>query len=321
MEFLNYLSQYIQKVLHVSIKIHRWPKQKELPFFLTDLYHFYLMEVKDWQSLLMIAKADTKSTPAEIKKQMNLVEKKWKGPCIYASEKISSYNRDRLITSQIPFIIPGNQMCLPDLGLDLRERFIQQKEKTKKNLTPATQVVLIHVLLGHENRRFFTVELADKLNYTVMTINRTFDELKAGAIGEVLWQGKERYWTFSGTRKELWRLTKAHMRDPVKKRVWVPDIKPFKKKCPMAGSSALAHYSMLNPPSLPIYALKDIDLTEVLPSSEEAKGEIEIWRYHPNLFQQEGIVDPFSLYLSLETEALKDERIGIALDEMLEKYL
>jgi len=54
-----------------------------------------------------------------------------------------------------------------------------------------------------------------------------------------------------------------------------------------------------------------------LPSSEGALIELEIWQYNPNLFAKDGIVDPFSLYLSLEK--VKDERVEAALAHMMEK--
>ena len=56
---------------------------------------------------------------------------------------------------------------------------------------------------------------------------------------------------------------------------------------------------------------------KLLPSIETDAIELEIWRYDPAMFATDGIVDPFSLYLSLKDS--KDERIQIALEEMMEK--
>ena len=36
---------------------------------------------------------------------------------------MASYERKRLIEQKVPSIVPGNQLYLPDLGLDLREYF------------------------------------------------------------------------------------------------------------------------------------------------------------------------------------------------------
>lgn len=312
---------YLQKVLHLSFKIYPLKKQESFPFFLTDLYDFREITLCNRKSLLMIAKTDEKITPAEIGKHIKQIEKKWSGLCIYVHRNITSYDRDRLIKGRIAFVVPGNQMYLPDLGIDLREHFIKLKKQSKKFLSPATQTVLIYALLGDPSKKFFSIDLAQRLKYTVMTINRAFDELKAASIGDVLWQGKERYWNFSGSKNELWEQAKSLMRSPLKNRFWTSKIPSIKNNKPLAGLSALSHYSTINPPSLPIFAISSKDQKfmqkTIVLSSEDAAAELQIWRYDPNLFQQEGIVDPFSLYLSFEDN--KDERIESALQEIVVK--
>ncbi|GEM_PF-3944963 len=43
--------------------------------------------------------------------------------------------------------------------------------------------------------------------------------------------------------------------------------------------------------------------------------EIEIWKYDPELFAREGVVDPLSLYMSLKDT--KDERVEMALEQQV----
>jgi len=43
--------------------------------------------------------------------------------------------------------------------------------------------------------------------------------------------------------------------------------------------------------------------------------EIEIWKYDPELFAREGVVDPLSLYLSLKDT--KDEPFQMALEQQV----
>ena len=45
---------------------------------------------------------------------------------------------------------------------------------------------------------------------------------------------------------------------------------------------------------------------------------LQIWCYDPKILEVDGCVDPFSLYLSFQNE--NDERIEMALEEMMEKY-
>jgi hypothetical protein len=46
---------------------------------------------------------------------------------------------------------------------------------------------------------------------------------------------------------------------------------------------------------------------------------LQVWRYDPKVLEVDGMVDPFSLYLSFHGET--DERIEMALEDMLERYL
>ncbi|MCK7468892.1 MAG: hypothetical protein MZU91_12730 [Desulfosudis oleivorans] len=44
-------------------------------------------------------------------------------PVVYVTRTLASYERKRLIEQKVPFLVPGNQLYLPDLGIDLREYF------------------------------------------------------------------------------------------------------------------------------------------------------------------------------------------------------
>ncbi len=313
------LQRYLCQVLNVRTKICPWKEKGALPLFLVNSYGFYEITLLKQPCLLMIAKKETAATPAAVKKHWEQVNKKWAGLCIYVQTTISAYNRQRLIQHRVPFIIPGNQMYLPDLGVDLRERF-RQLIISRDFFSPATQAVVIYALCHEIDERFTPSELARKLDYSLMTLSRAFDELETAGIGEMLRQGRERWWLFKGSRRELWEQTKPLMRNPVKHRKWIRG----KKSKIQAGLSALAHASMLSPPTIPVYAINLEEWkncqqsgTEELPIPEEATAELEIWHYNPYLFSVEDIVDPFSLYLSLEK--IEDERIESALEEMMKK--
>ncbi len=316
------LKHYLEEILALKIKVRLWAKQKELPFFLVDYYEFYEMDLLSQLCLLMVAKEDLEITPTTVQKHVEQVKKKWSGLCIYVHQGISSYNRIRLIKHRVPFIIPGNQMYLPELGMDLREYFKKIAKNNTRILSPATQAIVIYALLQEEPIKFTPSEIAKLLGYTVMTMTRGFDELKAAKIGQVHKQGRERTWSFIGSKKELWEQAKPLMSNPIKTHTWLKQTTSIKKIKVASGLSALSHYSMLNAPFTPIYAIsldawKNVLKDVILPSSEEAVAELEIWHYNPNLFAVEGCVDPFSLYLTLKDN--NDERIESALDEMMEK--
>lgn len=310
------LRDYLFEVLDLQVKIQPWTKGDTLPFFLRDTYDFYETSLFKMPSLLVLAKEDVELTPAIIKKHLEKIQNKTNRLCIFVQEGVTAYNRKRLIGKRISFIIPGNQMYLPELGIDLREYFRVIKS-SKKVLSPATQALLIYILLDQKGITLTPSKLSSALGYTVMTMSRAFDELESVGVGEVIREGKERLLVIKESKKEVWEKAKPLIRDPVKKRVWVNGKKPKL----LSGLSALAKETMLAPPIIPIFAvsLDEWKKMEVisLPNREDAVFEVEIWHYDPSLFADRGTVDPLSLYLSLK--GIEDERVEIALEEMMEK--
>lgn len=312
------IKQYLDETLRANIEVSSWKNQNSLPFFLITHYHFYQVSLIGEIGLLMISKGQS-NTPGMIRKHWNQIQKYWDGPIIYVQSALSSHNRKRLIEQHIPFIIPGNQMYLPYMGIDLREYFRKTHSKQNKAFSPGTQAVVIYALLCKTNEKFTPSVLADKLDYTRMTMTRAFQELQAAGVGEFNQEGRERYWTFSD-KHTLWGQAKPFLSNPIKKRTWLK-IHSFKTS---AGLSALSHFSQLAPPQIPVFAiglkqwgnLKNSGIKE-LQTADEASLELEIWNYNPGLFAKDGFVDPLSLYFSLE--ASEDERVESALEEMMEK--
>lgn len=314
---LQSIKKYLRETLKVDIKTCRWKNQTRLPFFLTDTYDFYETALFNQPCLLMIGHENAEITPGTIRKHQKQIQKNWKGFIIYVQSVLSSYNRKRLIEQHLSFIIPGNQMYLPDYGIDLREHFRKIHLKKDKGFSPGTQTVVIYALLRKTKEKLTPSMLAKKLGYTLMTMTRALNELKTTEIGEFRKEGRERFWIFED-KQSLWTQAKPFLRSPIKKRIWIKNHQ-FKIS---AGLSALSHFSRLSLPSLPIFAIGPsqwelLKQTAETLSSEEASAELEIWNYNPELFAKNGFVDPISLYCSLE--ANKDERIDLCLEEMMEK--
>lgn len=312
---------YLHKTLSLELKVLSWKGESSLPIYLRHLFHFYESSILGIRCLFAIAQTPTEITPAVLQKHIKEIQKIWGGLCVYGSSYISSYNRKRLIEKHIPFIIPGNQMYLPDLGIDLREHFKKTVRVSIQSLSPATQAIIIHALLDKSNACFNPSKLGKMLHYTLMTMSRSFDEIEIANIGSIYRKGKERKWHFEGSRSELWQQAKPFLRSPIKYRRWILQTR---KPLVSAGVSALSQLSMINTPYQPVYAVsvdqwKSMKLSgiEEIPSPEEAAMELEVWSYDPNLFSRKGIVDPFSLYLSLEK--VSEERIEVAIDEMMKK--
>ena len=323
---LRDFERHLKENLDITATTKKWDGVDSLPFFLRDSYTFYEVSLLNTPCLLMVARDNNEQTPAIIRKQMLQVQAKWDGELIYLCSSVSAYNRKRLIEQKVPFVVPGNQMYLPMLGIDLREHFRQIRSAAPGKLSPSTQAVVLHALL-YGPKDYTPSRLANQLGYTVMTLTRAFDELASLGLGEVVTEGRERVLRFSDGKKDLWQRSREFMRSPVKKRNFIRP--PEQRWCGIpAGLTALAHFTLLASPSIPVYAVslddwKSMKLTNAiveLPAAETQSYEIEIWNYSPLLFKEgDDVVDRFSLYLSLQDNV--DERVQSALEKMMEKVL
>ena len=316
------LDTYLAKVLGIEVKPTHWNGGQDLPFFMRELYFFHEITLLGKPCIVFVPRGNDEISSGALVKHFKQLQAKWKGLCIYARSTISSYNRRRLIEHRIPFVVPNTQLYFPDLGIDLTEHF--QKERASiKILSPPTQAVIIYALFRIKHTSLPS-ELAKELHYTRMTMTRALDELKSLGIGEISQQGKERRLSFRQSRKALWKQVMSLMSNPVKKRIWLRQNNKSREMVDkfglISGLSALAERSMLNLPVLPVYAM-DIkawkkEYLQEVSSPEEADVQIELWSYNPKLFEKNGLIDPFSLYLSLQD--MKDERVEAALEKLIE---
>ena len=315
--------RYLKETLDIDTQPKQWPEKGKLPIFVRNMYIFFEVRILGVPCLVMAAKDKVEQTPATIQKHMLQVRKKWQDEVIYLQQKVTAYNRKRLIQHKIPFVVPLNQMFLPFLGIDLREHFKNVREK-EASFSPSTQVVVLFYLFHKDQLRLTPKILANELGYSTMTMTRTLDELDGVGLGKIAMEGRERVLRFDRDKKQVWENAQERMRSPVKKRLWVKDIsnKPFALK---AGLSALAYYSNLAEPANPVLAIGGIDWKKVkankdviiLDISEPGAIELEVWGYSPKLFGEKGVVDRFSLFLSMRED--NDERVQSALEGMMEQ--
>ena len=320
---LQEFERYLRDTLSILTTPEGWEDADRLPFYLRDLYTFFKGNILSVPYLLMVDRGEVDATPANIRKHLVQVQDKWKGEIIYLREAVSPYNRKRLIENRIPFVIPGNQMYLPMLGIDLREHF-RKTTSASHVLSPSTQAMLLYTLLKGDQATYNPSTLASLLGYSPMTMTRAFGELEAADLGEISTVGRERLLYLGKDKKGVWEKAQALLRSPAKKRMWIrhsqaewPGLK--------AGLTALAHYTMLAAPASPVYAVSEEEWKAIKqsgavvelesPWSEPGLCELEIWSYSPRLLSESDVVDRLSLFLSLPNP--QDERVESALEKMI----
>jgi hypothetical protein len=321
---LHELERYLHDALGVSVKTTPWSGVGQLPPVLRERYRFAKAELLGLRVLLVIDANPEEQSPATVRKHMDMLQTKQHEDLIYVRAQVTAYNRKRLIEQKVPFIVPGNQMYLPMLAIDLREHFRRIREEAP-TFSPSTQVVVLHTMLRDAGRVLIPAEMAPLLGYSAMTMTRAFDELETARLAEVTVRGRERCLRFNGDRREIWETAQPFLRSPVSKRLFIRSIDGA-EGANRAGLTALAHYSMLVPPAYTTYALSREEWKTLrqqhkiieVPAQDPDASEIEVWWYPPALFAEHGIVDRLSLYLSLKAD--HDERTETALEEMMEKF-
>jgi hypothetical protein len=243
-------------------------------------------------------------------------------PAVYITDALASYDRRRLIEHKVPFIVPGNQLYLPDLGLDLREYFRRRAPATEV-LSPSAQAMLITALLRKPWQSDWQPSKdAVALGYTPMTVSRVVKELTAAGLATAYTIGRSRWLRMELPPEQAWERAKPALRTPVRRVVWVAaDGVVAHRPGRIAGLSALARYSMLTEPKWPVYAMTAADWkaamdagVQELSEPETGAQEWQLWTYSPALMPDATTVDPLSLTLSLQENA--DDRVQLALDEL-----
>lgn len=318
---------YLHEILGIAPRFRAWPGAGKLPYFLQDSFEVRELKVLDRQMLLAIDKRPEKQGLANVRGQMDKLRQLAGIPVVYVTGALASYERKRLIDQKVPFLVPGNQLYLPDLGIDLREYFRKPPAAPDTALSPATQAMLITVLLRQPwSGQWQPAEVVRDLGYTAMTLSRAVKELTVTGIATLRTEGRARWLHTECSAAETWERAQPLLRSPIKRRFWakpIPNWKPPHVK--LAGLSALARYSMLSEPQWSSYAVSPAqwkaatqDGVETLPEPLPGACEWELWHYNPALFPGSDAVDPLSLTLSLQGNT--DERVQLALDELKERF-
>ncbi|CAN7719970.1 hypothetical protein [Variovorax paradoxus] len=315
--------RYLHEVLGIEARaVKPWARANELPYFLRDAFQFGELELLGQPLVLAIGRAQAKQSLSEVRTWLDKVQALAGQPAVYVTDALASYDRRRLIEQKVPFIVPGNQLYLPDLGLDLREYFRQRALATEA-LSPSAQAMLITALLRQPwQSDWQPSEIAVALGYTPMTQSRAVKELTAAGLATAYTVGRSRWLRMELPPEQVWERAKPALRTPVRRTVWVAAHGTVARRPGrLAGLSALARYSMLTEPKWPVFALTAADWKAAtdagvreLPEPEAGAQEWQLWSYSPALVPDASTVDPLSLTLSLQENA--DDRIQLALDEL-----
>lgn len=296
-----------------------------LPLYMRERYVVYLARLFGRNSLLALESENAKGgSPGEYKQHAEALRQKMGTPVILVLPILPSYARNRMVQMGIPFIVPGNQAFLPSSVIDLRERFPQAGPKRRETFSPAAQCAVLYHLLRMPIDKIPLKEIAQKIHYSPMMLTKVKDELRSADICRIVRSGRSMVLDFATSRRALWELVKPRLASPVRKARWMHWETPGYPAL-LAGISALSQRTMITDDRLPTYALSPNQFHDFLEKgvgterryAEQATVKIEVWSYDPTLLGDARMVDPLSLYLSLQNSP--DERIQQQLELLIEE--
>lgn len=313
---------YLGATLGLPSAIEAWPEAGALPWFLQDAFRWFRLQLAGFPCLVAVEQRAEPPTAAELQRQLAMAGEAAGLPVLYAVAALTSWQRRHLIARRVAFVVPGTQLYLPPLGVDLREHFPVVRSGVSA-LSPVAQALLVRALLQpqwHAESRLAQLNLG--LGYSPMSLSRATHELAGVGLATVVSKGREKWLQFAGGPADIWLQAQPLLRSPVRKTVWAraDAIRPV-HSAPLAGLSALAGLSLLAAPPVPVYALAPEDAAAAQAAAVPAGSDPharpwQLWRYSPQLAGPAEYVDPLSLILSLRDDP--DDRVRLSLEQLRE---
>ncbi|MDE5872458.1 MAG: hypothetical protein K2H07_00945, partial [Lachnospiraceae bacterium] len=221
-----------------------------------------------------------------------------------------------------PFIIWDKMVFLPFLDILAYVRADKALKPVEK-IAFLTQKLLLLAL--YEKWKDMPVQkIAKELNVTIVAVRKCFDEIQYLKLPIIKDVGRSRLLSIDASSREMWNMLEPIFRNPVIKTYkLVEDIAADIK----AGISAMCEYSGLQDNPYPTYAVTKQDLQRFqIKTRQQALTEDEIGCVVQELgycidFKGKGLVDPLTVYMSLNDEQRQGSEIEICIDSMLKEHV
>jgi hypothetical protein len=327
MKTLDELGQYLEEVTGKPPTLREMPQEKDrgVPLFLRSTYRAYSAHLFGRRFAFAVEQGDPgEATPLERAKHVELLRTALGTDVALVLQGVPTHDRNRLVQRGVPFVVPGRQMYLPFLAMDIRERDPRLSRVSRKAVSAAAQAVVLRRLLGGSVEDLTLAELAEATGYSAMTMTNVGNELERLGLCAVAREGRTRRIVFDARGAQLWERALPLLRDPVRTTRWARKWSTRREQRIVAGLSALARYTSIADGDVQVFALwyKDYrtlvgrgDMVEC-EGPDDAKIAIECWTYDPARLADGDRVDRLSLYLALR--ATSDERVEKELRVLLE---
>lgn len=192
---------------HIENTLHQKVKQKSRAVVqaqlsgsgLEGVYSGEVMEIGGRECVGLLALQPP--TPSKAAKDVALVGRRMKAPVFVATPYMTSSSRSQYVKQPVAFVVPGNQIFLPFLGIDFRETFRLPVNVRRGGMSPVAQLTLFTCAYGRL-AEITPSDLANMTGYSVMSLVRACDELAAHGVGRVEKRGREKVLFFKHSPRE-----------------------------------------------------------------------------------------------------------------------
>jgi len=295
-----------------------------LPLYLRERYQLRRLGLFRRECLLALeAPGWDTGSPAEYAAHTQTMQTQFLEPVTLVIPQVASYARNRMVRAGTPFIVPGSQLFMPFMMVDLRERFAAAGMEAGLIVTPAAQCILLYHLLRKPLQGMPLRDIAKLTGYSAMMVTRVKDEWEANGLCQTERVGRSVVVKFVAGGRELWQMAEPHFTAPVKKTHWIRRDQPGLPAL-AAGFTALSRATLMEDDLIPTWALPRAAFRSMLAKGilravsgpEEANARIEEWSYDPALLSDGSCVDPLSLFLCLRGDG--DDRVQQQLQTVLD---
>ena len=289
------IKNYVEYIVGAEVQIHpiEDAAKQVLPILVTGMYkllHCQLFGV----DICLLCSNNPDLTPAQLKKHCDIVQDRLEMHTAIVLKEAKPYTITRLIQAHVNLIVPGKQLFMPSLLMDLRPRrnSVNMKEQP---MTVMAQCMVLYHLQKQSLNGLSAQPIAARMGVSYPTINRAIKWLADNGF-VTLAKSREKQITFVHNGYELWQQALPMMQTPVE-RVLHTDIS---LDAPICSEEALAERTMIAEPNHHYWAISKQIAKELAPSLDKEFGEhiVEVWKYDPRLLAENGEVDVLSLYLS-----------------------
>jgi hypothetical protein len=295
--------------------------------FLTAAYAFSEAKVSG-RDYLLVASRDEHGFPLDyMVKHLARVGEAYGMTAILLLATMTRHRRDQLVAGKVPFVVPGKQLYLPEVGLSLQDRcdaVLQPRYQARPSgaLSPTAQALVLRAALRRDGGSDLPCTVCTQLGISFTTTLKAAAELVTAGLADSMKNGQAAPLVFRLAGRELFEAALPRLASPV---AWTGFYRSGQNldRLMAGGEMALSEQTMLAHPRIRTYCAFKRPLGSVAYrhdlqpcDAEDAQIAVEIWSYDPAALSEGPYIDPLSLYLQFRDS--HDERTAICANELLE---